>query len=410
MRLEKLMNRIGSGDPTLIRVKIASRQVFTQFDPACRALIGSVSHLPHNRNDRDDGYVSFRLVIGDGYIPDFSAFSSNKLITHLSLNSCPMEDISFVRTMECLESLVVYDASISDLSPLSMSKTIRTLNVSCNSLTDITPLQDLKLESLNLSANTRISNPSYIGDIATLTHLDLRGVPINDGMFIERLESLTNLNMSETGIKSIEFTRRLLHLNKFRCDENRIRDVSPLKDHPTLKILDISGNGATHVCRIPMLKRVYMSDNSISDLSPLGECRLLETVFCMYNSAEDISFVRNLPYLKELVLAYNSVTDLSPLKNNTTLTHISFTNNGVDDASALSGNTTISTLRLTDNRLKNIDFIRGCTSVIELNVGGNPLSLEDLAYVNSLTYYNRVNLFNRKLTLRSLAIDNMKKN
>ncbi len=115
---------------------------------------------------------------------DFSGLTS---LIWIDLSSNSISDISALEDLTSLETLRLYDNSISDISVLSGLTSLTTLNLSGNSIGDISALSGLtSLTTLNLSINS-ISDISALSGLTSLTRLGLRGNSISDYGPLRRL-------------------------------------------------------------------------------------------------------------------------------------------------------------------------------------------------------------------------------
>jgi Leucine-rich repeat (LRR) protein len=159
-----------------------------------------------------------------------------------------MGNINFMTTIETENELTInFDHNLQDISFLRNKKNLVKLNLSCNRIFDISPLESLtNLKHLDLSYNKgKIGEYKLISNISALSNL------IN----------LEYLNLS--------------------CAE--ITDISPLKNLVNLRIL-------------------YIEDNKISDISPLSNLKALESLCLGGNKISNISSLKNLVNLRELTL------------------------------------------------------------------------------------------------------------
>jgi len=59
---------------------------------------------------------------------------------------------------------------------------------------------------------------------------------------------------------------------------------------------------------------LVISDNEVTDLTPLAACTALRNLYTNRNAIEDLSALVSLPYLEELEIADNPIADFSPLE------------------------------------------------------------------------------------------------
>ena len=81
----------------------------------------------------------------------------------LDLGHMAITDISEIKNLKKLHTLILADNHITDISPLSELKEIVYLEIFQNRITDISPVLELpKLEDLNLCYNMRLQNPTVL--------------------------------------------------------------------------------------------------------------------------------------------------------------------------------------------------------------------------------------------------------
>ncbi|MEI6138260.1 MAG: leucine-rich repeat domain-containing protein [Mariniphaga sp.] len=93
-----------------------------------------------------------------------------------------------------------------------------------------------------------------------------------------------------------ESTAHLNYLTSLNLSDNKISDITPLSGLRTLKILNLIGN-------------------NISDISSLKELNNIQDLNLNHNQIIDISPLRNLTNIVSLSLADNQISDISPLRD-----------------------------------------------------------------------------------------------
>jgi internalin A len=99
---------------------------------------------------------------------------------------------------------------------------------------------------------------------------------------------------------------------------------------------------------------LYLYENQISDIIPLGNLASLTVLELYGNQISDISPLQNLTSLTELTLSRNQISDLSPLSNLTNLTYLNLKDNQISDISPLVENSGLGegdVVTITDNNL-----------------------------------------------------------
>ena len=146
---------------------------------------------------------------------------------------------------------------VSDLSPLSHTVNIKSLNLYGSEASDFSVIRGLaKLEDLNLGACRKLSDLSDLSNLAKLKSLGLWACrSITDLSPLEKLEGLESLNLRG-------------------CDG--ISDLSPLEKLMNLKSLDILGckqiSDLTPLANLGNLERIILTScPEVSDLGPLRD-------------------------------------------------------------------------------------------------------------------------------------------
>jgi eukaryotic-like serine/threonine-protein kinase len=117
----------------------------------------------------------------------------------------------------------------------------------------------------------------------------------------------------------------------FQFSSNGVRDLSPLRALPGLKVLRCNGNGSPLKDLTPLIgMRLILLDcidTSVSDLSPLKDMPL-GTLNLRRTKVTDLSLLRGMP-LTSLLFDDTFVTDLSPLHECKKLTRLNLMNTRV---------------------------------------------------------------------------------
>lgn len=177
-------------------------------------------------------------------------------------------------------------AGITDLSGAQFLTGLSFLDLSFNnSLSDITPLLDLPVPSLNLS-QTNVTDLAGLNAMATLEILGLRGF---SGSNVSALSDLTNLESLDLSL-------------------SQVTDLTGLSDLSALESLRLSGSTTSN-------PRNVATRAPLSDLSPLASAPSLRSLFLDQTSVATIDTLPSIPSLEALWLKHSFVSDLNPLLN-----------------------------------------------------------------------------------------------
>ena len=144
------------------------------------------------------------------------------------------------------------------------------------------------------------------------------------------------------------------------------------------------------------LKRLYLRDNPIKDLTPLANLTQLELLHLPGVLIQDLTFLSNLTQLKELHLSHCRITDLTPIQNLTQLLFLNLAANQIVDISPLANLTVLETLWLQHNQIVDISSLANLTALTKLRVDSN--QIVDVSPLASLTQLTDLTIANNAIT------------
>lgn len=193
-----------------------------------------------------------------------------------------------------LRELNLEDNFIESVSPLKNLTKLETLNLRNNEITNLEEVhfQDiiyLNIRDLSLRHNvkrdkngndTRLSDISLVGKMASLRKLNLRDNDIDNLSPISALRKLTELDIRENKFVSLEPLETLNKLKKLNIRDNKITSLEPIRYLSRLTYLNIH------------------SDTKLKSLDPIGELVNLETLIMRNIPIQDASFLKPLVNLQ----------------------------------------------------------------------------------------------------------------
>ncbi len=292
-----------------------------------------------------------------------------------------------------LEQALAHDlgVAVGDITVGDM-ETLTDLNLSYNSISDITGLEyATNLTYLDLSYNS-ISDITPLSGLTNLTYLYLYENSISDITPLSGLTNLTDLNLSYNSISDITPLSGLTNLTYLDLDSNSISDITPLSGLTNLTYLYLYENSISDITPLSGLTNLTdlnLSYNSISDITPLSGLTNLTYLNLSYNSISDITPLSGLTNLTYLNLSYNSISDITPLSGLTNLTYLNLYENSISDITPLSGLTNLTYLDLDSNSISDITPLSGLTNLTYLYLYENSISdITPLSGLTNLTYLN----------------------
>ena len=281
-----------------------------------------------------------------------------------------------VGMMEQFTSLSLPWKNIFSLKGLEYAVNLKNLNLSNNFIEDITPLEKLvELEDLNLT-NNKIKDPKSLAKLTKLRQLVLRKNLMNNLDFLNdlkvesldismnsvlkdyipnnlKLENLRSLNLSGIGLDNISFLKNAGKLESLVAEENAIKDLTPLAELKTLRTL-------------------YLDRNNISDITALKDLASLEELLLYKNNIENVDALKDKKYLYRLMLNDNlGLKNIDALKDVPNISSIDISNTSVTDISALKDAKYLYYIALKDTKISDGDITAFEKSNLEVKKSNN---------------------------------------
>ena len=281
-----------------------------------------------------------------------------------------------VGMMEQFTSLSLPWKNIFSLKGLEYAVNLKNLNLSNNFIEDITPLEKLvELEDLNLT-NNKIKDPKSLAKLTKLRQLVLRKNLMNNLDFLNdlkvesldismnsvlkdyipnnlKLENLRSLNLSGIGLDNISFLKSAGKLESLVAEENAIKDLTPLAELKTLRTL-------------------YLDRNNISDITALKDLASLEELLLYKNNIENVDALKDKKYLYRLMLNDNlGLKNIDALKDVPNISSIDISNTSVTDISALKDAKYLYYIALKDTKISDGDITSFEKSNLEVKKSNN---------------------------------------
>ena len=281
-----------------------------------------------------------------------------------------------VGMMEQFTSLSLPWKNIFSLKGLEYAVNLKNLNLSNNFIEDITPLEKLvELEDLNLT-NNKIKDPKSLAKLTMLRQLVLRKNLMNNLDFLNdlkvesldismnsvlkdyipnnlKLENLRSLNLSGIGLDNISFLKNAGKLERLVAEENAIKDLTPLAELKTLRTL-------------------YLDRNNISDITAFKDLASLEELLLYKNNIENVAALKDKKYLYRLMLNDNlGLKNIDALKDVPNISSIDISNTSVTDISALKDAKYLYYIALKDTKISDGDITAFEKSNLEVKKSNN---------------------------------------
>ncbi len=175
-----------------------------------------------------------KLEVSQNPITDSSVFSKLPSLISVGLNQTNITSLeSFSGSY--LEDLNVWEAPITDYTPLTTCKNLRTLEI--NGLNDASlelVLQLTSLRQLSLGTGGRALDFREFGLLKNLQLLDISGCRYRSLEGLEQLSALNYLNLTDTETTDVVYLKNLPALRDLELRKNSIANLTPLLNCPAL--------------------------------------------------------------------------------------------------------------------------------------------------------------------------------
>lgn len=238
-------------------------------------------------------------------------------VTTLDLSGCGISDISLLSLCTSLERLDLGDNRISDLTPLMDITGLKSLDLENNRIGDLRPLLGLtKLEYLNLAGN-EIDSVTALSDLKKLTELHLSRNPLKSISSLSDLTALKTLCLDATEIKDSSLSKlyKLSSLRTLLLDENEGLTQAAV-DELKKKLPSCAVSFTPVTVTLELGGKSFKSDVTelslvncgISDIGVLSRCTSLKKLDLSDNPISDVSPLYGLDSLRELYVSGTSLT------------------------------------------------------------------------------------------------------
>ena len=324
------------------------------------------------------------LHIADNQISDLSPLKGTKKLMFLELHRNPVSDLTPIAGLINLEHLGFDDVKVTDLSPIAGSINLRVLGFPDNSISDLSPLAGLiNLENLNFK-NTHVSDLTPIAGLINLEFLYLSGTRVSDLTPLAGMTNLKELRVPDGAkLPPAVIKNGFVHIPdpnlRALLEESLGTKAIKPSAMETLTTLKASKRNILSLAGLEFainLEELWLSENPVSDLSPLAKCTSLKRLFLWGTPVKDLSPLVNLTKLEQLEHRYPWVSsDLSPLANLTNLKVLRFyIGEELSDLTPLTRLTNLTRLDVRHGEVKDLTPLASLTNLEHLDLHDNAFS------------------------------------
>lgn len=327
----------------------------------------------------------YRQMLGVG--ADTQLFTNDLWeITSLTLPE-GIKDYTDLGRLTYLETLIIDGISIDSLQPLSTLTQLKSLTVKgCPiSASDLSILGALpNLETLILK-NCSLSNISGLSGAKRLVTLDLSNNAIRDLSGLSFMENLTTLDLSSNALTNLSALSALENLATLDVSYNSLTSLAPLAACPSLSVLVATNNKITEIpvfSDTSVLTTLMLNNNSLTDVTALAQYSSISKLGS-YNMLSDVSALGNLKNLVSVDFSHNQITKLPTWSKNCALVDLNGAYNEISSVSSLRGLANLNNVNLDYNNLTNINALADCQKLVRVSVYGN--SIKDVSQLTDMS-------------------------
>lgn len=283
-----------------------------------------------------------------------------------------ISDLSYLTNVEDLAIEAIPSGQLSCLSNLTAltSLQIRNMSVTGEELAVIAALP--KLERLTISACS-LSTVAGLEKAVNLTYLDLSENTIRDLTPLSALSSLQEVYLQHNAVTTL--TSLSNHkLTKLDVSYNLLTELTPIFKCNTLNTLSASNNTLSSVAGIDnltVLQNLDLSFNKLEDISAVSACTQLQVLKISDNTISDITSLSTLKDLAEFDFSRNSVTELPEFHEDSALVTIDGSHNNIKALTSLGGLKQLNNVYMDYNpKLSSIKPLLECNRLIQVKVYG----------------------------------------
>lgn len=303
-----------------------------------------------------------------------SIFKSDlDLVDNLAVPNSGVIDLEGIQYLTNLARLDLSNNSITNVTPLRPLRKLNTLYLNGNKIGDFSPLSDMydQLSMKDFSIKVSIYDPNL--EVVIRTEIG----KVNGELTLKDLKSITVLHLENKGISDLQGIQYLTGLKELHLGGNKITIIEPVKNLIDLEVLSLNKNSIENIKPLAYLKNLSQLDltgNKISDLSPLSELVKLKQLGLIENKVVNINKLSGLINLEVLILQNNEISDISGLYNLVNLKELWLGQNKVSNISSIGILVNLEFLVLKNNQISDVSGLRRLVNLKELYLNGNPVT------------------------------------
>ena len=300
--------------------------------------------VPSDAKDISDlSYMTFVEDLAIDSVPagQLSYLSSLVNITSLQIRntSVSTDELKLIGSLPKLERLTLSGCGLATASGLETATSITYLDLSQNTIRDLTPLQTMTgLQEVYLQHNA-VNDLTALSSLPSITKLDVSYNLLNTLNPIFNCTTLTSLSAGNNTISSLAGIDKLTSLTSFKIPSNTLSDITAIAACSGIKELDVSSNlieDISSFSALSNLESLLFSRNSVTQLPQFAKDCALITIDGSHNKINSLEALKGLENLNNVFMDYNEeLASVKPLASCNRLVQVKVYGTKVEDVSAL---------------------------------------------------------------------------
>lgn len=204
---------------------------------------------------------------------------------------------------------------------------------------------------------------------------------------LTNLSYLQSLEISNQTFDSLRFLTSLTEMTELKLIDCRIQteDLSIIAALPNLKRLTLSNCSLSTISGLEKaqnLEYINLSNNTIRNLEPMAHMMKLQEIDLSHNAVTGLNMLSSLSNLEKLDVSYNSLTSIAPIATCTKLQWINADHNELPSLGGIDNLSSLRYLAVNNNALTDIYELESCTALVELHAASN--EIEDISFLSEL--------------------------
>jgi Leucine-rich repeat (LRR) protein len=295
-------------------------------------------------------------------------------VTELTVPS-QVQEYSDLIYLTHLNKLTIHAGAFSDLLDLASLTELTELTITDCALSsmDLDTIANLpNLQKLTLSG-CQLSSIQNLSKALGLTHLNLSENTIRDISALAFMNDLQELNLRSNAITSLSALNGLDELAVLNVSGNSLSSLESLAGCTGLKDLRAANNAIgllTGVEELTLLEKLDVSHNTLTDVAPLAALTALTELNISHNTILDISALSELVAMEYFNFSYNEITELPALPKGCQLVTVDGSYNPLTTLAPLFGMQKLNNVIMDYTDISYIDGFATCSNMIKLSIYG----------------------------------------